>query len=140
MTAKQWLMRAWKLDREISSLIRARDSTRERVMSITQNYSAIMVGGTKDPHKYDRLMELENRIDQRIDELVGIKEEVIAVISQVDDNRYRLILQERYIECKTFEQIAVDGYYSWRHTLRLHGKALKAVEPHIVMYLEATAR
>ena len=34
----------------------------------------------------------------------------------------RIIARSRYIEGKTFEQIAVDLNYSWRHTIRIHGK------------------
>ena len=37
----------------------------------------------------------------------------------------RIIARSRYIEGKTFEQIAVDLNYSWRHTIRIHGKILQ---------------
>ena len=39
----------------------------------------------------------------------------------------RIIARSRYIEGKTFEQIAVDLNYSWRHTLRIHGKILQKI-------------
>ena len=39
----------------------------------------------------------------------------------------RIIARSRYIEGKTFEQIAVDLNYSWRHTVRIHGKILQKI-------------
>ena len=39
----------------------------------------------------------------------------------------RIIMRLRYIEGKTFEQIAVDLNYSWRHTIRIHGKILQKI-------------
>ena len=39
----------------------------------------------------------------------------------------RIIARSRYIEGKTFEQIAVDLNYSWRNTIRIHGKILQKI-------------
>ena len=39
----------------------------------------------------------------------------------------RIIARSRYIEGKTFEQIAVDLNYSWRHTIRIPGKILQKI-------------
>ena len=39
----------------------------------------------------------------------------------------RIIARSRYIEGKTFEQIAVDLNYSWRHTIRINGKILQKI-------------
>lgn len=39
----------------------------------------------------------------------------------------RIVARSRYIEDKTFEQIAVDLNYSWRHTIRIHGKILQKI-------------
>ena len=124
MTAKEWLKRGWKLDREINALLRTKEETRERLMSITAGYAGEPVQGTRDPHRYDRLAELDDKIDQRIDQLVAIKQEILDAINQVPDERYRTLLIERYVNCKTWEQIAVDMNYSFRWTMRVHGQAL----------------
>lgn len=39
--------------------------------------------------------------------------------------RYRCLMRMRYIDCTTWEQIAVTMSYSWQHVHRLHGEALK---------------
>ena len=128
MNAKTWLIRARNIDREIDALIRARDETRGRVMSITQSYTGNAVQSTKDPHKYDRLVELENLIDQKVDELVGVKAEIIRGVERLNDGRYREILLARYVEGLTFEEISVRIKYSYKQTCRLHGRALMMME------------
>ena len=128
MTAKQWLGRARNIDHEIDNLIREKQRTKDRLTKITQSYESDGAQMTKDPHKFDRLAELENEIDQQVDELVETKREIIAVIKQLPDRRQRLVLMSYYIGGKTWEQTAVDLHYSYMHVMRLHGYALKDVE------------
>lgn len=127
MTAKAWLKRGWQLDREINSLLRTKEETRAWLMSVTASYSGEPVNGTRDPHRYDRLAELDEKIDQRIDQLVAVKQEIVDAIAQVEDSRYRTLLTERYMEFRTWEQIAVDMNYTWRRVMQLHGEALIAL-------------
>ena len=128
MNVKQWLSRARNLDREIEILLKARDAEVEKVTSITQSLTGNVVQSTKDPHKFDRVAELEYELDRKIDELVSIKAEVAREIGKLSDTRYRTVLYERYIESKSFEQIAVDIHYTWRQTCRFHGRALIEME------------
>ena len=127
MTAKAWLKRGWQLDREINSLLRTKEETRAWLMSVTASYSGEPVNGTRDPHRYDRLAELDEKIDRRIDQLVAVKQEIMDAIAQVEDSRYRTLLTERYMEFRTWEQIAVDMNYTWRRVMQLHGEALIAL-------------
>ena len=129
MTAKEWLMRGWRIDREITALERTRRETWERLTSTTPSYAGETVQGESDPHKYDRLAELDATITRRIDRLIDTKQEIIDVIAQVQDSRYRTLLTERYTAFKTWEQIAVDMNYSFRQITRMHGLALMALAP-----------
>ena len=127
MTAKDWLRRGWQIDQEINSLLRTKQETRDRLTSVTAGYDGESVQGTRDPHKYDRLAELDEKIDQRIDQLVAVKQEIMDAIAQVEDSRYRTLLTERYMEFRTWEQIAVDMNYTWRRVMQLHGEALNSI-------------
>lgn len=60
----------------------------------------------------------------KIDELIRVKAEIERTVSAVSDERLRLILIARYINCKTFEYIACEMHYSYKQICRLHGKAL----------------
>lgn len=130
MTAREWLNRGRRIDKEIEALLRERERLVTNLTSGTADLGSTPVSGTKDPHKFDRLVELIAKIDERTDALYAIKCEIIEAIGKVSDTRYRAILTERYVEMRSFEQIAVDLNYSWRQTIRLHGAALMAVAPY----------
>lgn len=128
MTAKQYLNRVRRIDKEITALLRLVQKTRESLETITQNYDSDGAQSTKNPHKYDRLVELESLVDQKIDEQIQMKADILCTIMQLDDRRQRLVLMEYYIEMKTWEQVAVDLNYSYMHVTRIHGYALKEVQ------------
>lgn len=128
MDIRAWLNRGWKLDTEIKMLEQAKAEERRRVLSITSSPSNTVVSGTKDPHKYDRLIELENKIDEIIDREIAIKKEILDFISMITDVRYRGLLIARYVRFMTWERIAVQMHYGYRQTLRLHKAALKMCE------------
>lgn len=128
MTAKQILSKGRWLDREINSLIKTRDETKDRLTHITQNYEADGSQSTKDPHKFDKLVELEDQINPMIDDLVDQKMLSLDLISHLDDSRERMILKMYYVDMMTWEQIAVAANLSWTHTMRLRKSALKNLD------------
>ena len=128
MNAKQFLSRGRWIEREITSLIRTRDETRDRLMHITQNYDGDGAQTTKDPHKFDSLVELEDKIDELIDRLYATKTEILGVIDKLEDRREFLALKVYYIDMKTWEEVAVEMNYTWRQTMRIRKAALLHVE------------
>lgn len=128
MTAKQYLNRVRRIDKEIEALLRLVQRTRESLETVTQNYDSDGAQSTKNPHKYDRLVELESLVDAKIDEQISMKAEILNTIMQLEDRRQRLVLMEYYVEMKTWEQVAVDMNYSYMHITRIHGYALKAIQ------------
>ncbi len=127
MTAKQYMNRVRRVDQEIQMLERMIQKTRDSVESVTQKYDGDGAQATKNPHKFDRLVELEGMVDQKIQEQLTLKAETLLTIGKLKDRRQRMILTEYYLEMKTWEQVAVDIGYSYQHVMRLHGYALKAV-------------
>lgn len=128
MNAKQYLLRVRHIDKEINSLLMTISETRAKLTKVTQSFDGDGAQSTKDPHKFDRLVELEALCDDLIDEQLRLKEETLRTISQLQDRRHRLVLKEYYVDCKTWEQVAVDLRYAFRHVIRLHGAALGAMQ------------
>ena len=128
MNAKQFLGRARWADKEIVSLMRTRDETFDRLTHITQSYDGDGAQTTKDPHKFDSYVALEQKLDQMIDELCDIKLEIINVLSQLKDTRELMILKSYYVDLKTWERTAADCGLSWTHTMRLRKSAIKNVD------------
>lgn len=127
-TAKQYLNRVRRIDKEITALLRLVQQTRESLESITQNYDSDGAQTTANPHRFDRLVELEALVDSKIDEQIALKSEILETITRLKDRRQRLVLIEYYLEMKTWEQVAVDLNYSYMHITRLHGYALKEIQ------------
>lgn len=123
MTPKQWLNRGTGIDREIAALQRTRDGLKSRLTSAVGTFR---VGHTEspDPHKFDRLAELNDEIDRKIDQMAEIKAEITRAIYKLDDRRYREILLLRYVNGEDWETIAAELHYSRRHITKLHGYAL----------------
>jgi len=128
VNVKAWLLRANHIEGEVKGLLDAAREERERVTNIVQQFSWVGVQSSPDPHKFDRLAELEALVEAKVAELQKVKAETIQAVMKVDSSLYREILVARYVRGLTMEQIAVQTHYSWRQTCRLHGRALLKME------------
>lgn len=124
MTTKQWLSRALRIDGTIYSLMESREKEKQRLLNITQKLDGDPVQSTKDPHKYDRLVEFNEAIDILIDQQISIKTEIVNAIGKLEKPLYKKILLLKYIDGMTFPAIAEAVHISQRHVERLHGRAL----------------
>lgn len=108
--------------------MKERQDVYDRLTKITSALDSETVSSTKDPHKFDELVDLDLFIRQRVSQSIAIRLEITTAINELEDWRYRDILQYRYINGFTWEQIAYLIHYSYVQTTRLHGAALKAIE------------
>lgn len=129
--ARSYLNRARNIDHEIDVLLKTETETRDKILHITQRYDGDGAQATKDPHKFDRLAELSSMIDQKVDELVEVKEEILQMIGRLPDQRQRNVCTSYYVRMKTFEEIAVEEHYSYRQTKRIHSKSLLLVDGYL---------
>jgi len=99
---------------------------------ITPNYSAEGGGthqsGDKLGAAVARIIDAENRASDELEMLEATEREVISTIHSVEDGTLSTLLYERYINSKTWEQIAVLMNYTYRRITQLHGKALRKIE------------
>ena len=129
MTPKEFLQQA----RYIDGRIDARLEERERLVARLTAGRAANLSGMPRGGRYDwtdavsQLVELDARINAQIQELCRIKRLVWEAIEAVEDMRYRTLLEYRYRNCWTWEQIAEAMGYDLRWVHRLHGWALSRV-------------
>lgn len=128
MTARQYLNRVRRIDEDITELLEAKSMARDALTRMTQNYNADGAQATADPHKFDRLVALDSLIDELIDKQVAVKAETLSVLAKVSDNRLRVLLEKRYINLKSWEQVAREMHYSYSHMRKMHSYALYAVD------------
>ena len=125
--AKQWLWRARGIDRKLAALQDARDEEYNRAVSIVSQLSGMTVSGSKDPHKYDHLAELDDTIKRLSADLTAAKDQLITAIYRLEDQRYCEVLTYYYVNCMSLEQTAVKMGYSFQHVQRLKRDAIEAI-------------
>ena len=70
------------------------------------------------------IVQLEADLAADIERWTKAVRAVRDVIGGVANPCLRAVLEHRYLRMQSWEQIAVDMWYSWRHLHRLHGIAL----------------
>lgn len=125
--ARKWLGRARGLEKEIKQNMERRDREYTRLVSITQKLTGDIISETKDPHKYDILVELNDTITQRCEELRHVQAEVMGKINQIPDRRYREVLSLYYLDSMSIESAAKAMHYSFQHVKRLRVQAIEEI-------------
>jgi DNA-directed RNA polymerase specialized sigma24 family protein len=125
----KYLKRFTLLGKEIDRKIQAIGYWRAKLIKITPKYTDELKtpGGSiygKTEELVAKIVDLEREIDADVDRLISIRDNIKAIIEAVEDDRERLLLQYRYLDGRTFEEIAVQMHYSWRQIHRLHSRAL----------------
>lgn len=75
-----------------------------------------------------RIAELEINTDREIDRLVDLREKILKIVSSLDDDVERIVIERRYIMFENNEAIAEKLGYSLRHIVRVHKSALANLE------------
>jgi DNA-directed RNA polymerase specialized sigma subunit len=132
MNAKEYLSQAFWLDQRINSKLEQLESLRNLSMKVTTSYEQERVNKTKEKSPMEnaiiKLLDLEREIDENIDELVDLKRKIMEIINSIESDEYRLVLEMRYLNFKTWEDISESLNYSYRQVHRIHGEALKMVK------------
>jgi len=129
LTAKEFLRRVRSVDRRV-------DEAQERVKRLRARLEAGRMssvtgmprgGGSDWTETADRLIELEQVVNQRTRELVRWKLAAIDAIRGVEEPREAEVLELYYIDALTWEQVAQRMALDLRWVYRLHGRALTKV-------------
>jgi len=132
MNAKEYLNRAYRIDQRIQS-------KQEQLNALNDLAEKCSIALNGMPHTSTRssspmadavckILDLERELAKDIIELIGLKSEISTTIKNVESVDYQLILEKRYLLCKSWPEIAVEMGYKMRHLYKLHDDALKAVK------------
>lgn len=128
--AKQFLQRGWKIHMEIRELTCAKEEAFQRALHRGAGEGEkVQTSTTNTQEDYNiAFADYSQMLDRKIKELYQVKCEILQLIDQVDDSTWRALLVARYLNFKTWENIAVEMGYSWRQVMRMRSKALLAVQ------------
>ncbi len=132
MRAKEYLSKARHLDVNINNKIRQL----EKLKTLATSCTSVITGMPHNPSASHsrtediivKIIELEAEIKSKIEKLVDTKQDITHTIDMVEDNELKLLLELRYLNYESWEDIAVMLKYSVQHIFRLHALALKKVD------------
>ena len=74
------------------------------------------------------MADLESTLLAEMSGLYIRRQRIITQLGMLKSHKHQLLLQKRYLECKSWEAIAYEMDITWRHCYRLHGSALAEFE------------
>lgn len=103
-----------------------------KVKRITPVMSTTGAGGSGNPDRHGdaiaKIIDLQNEINRVNDEFVELSKEAGELLKRISKPEQYQVLHKRYVLYESFEDIAVEMRYSYRHICNIHGRALQAFE------------
>lgn len=132
MNAKEYLSQAIWLDRIIQNKMEQKEKLEAMAQKTTVDLSQEKVSGGKTTTSAMekatvKMIALQNEIDADINRLFDLKREIQGVINQLSDISYQLVLEMRYVNGKSWEEVIRDIGFDRSTIFRIHGKALKEI-------------
>lgn len=136
---KQILQQFGEIDDYINDLLEELNLWWVRATAVSPVISDLPKGGNSDGTKteraVERLVKIEQQINEETDELYKLRYKIISAIKALPDLRERRVLYLAYIgktdgkgyKCLKLWQIANEMGYSIDHINRLHGLGLKHI-------------
>lgn len=127
MEAKEYLESYRLIQTRINVLMAEVERLRAEAESVSISLDG-MPRGTATDDKMSRLVaemaDLEATLTDEMSGLYVRRMRIITQLGKLKSHKHQLLIQKRYIECKSWEHIAVEMDITWRHCYRLHGSAL----------------
>lgn len=114
------------IDRKIKSL----EDWRSKIFNVTATMSDMPKGSNRTnviENGVAAIDEIESNINQDKDDLVNLRNEIENKIEAVEDLKLRELLKCRYLDFKSWEEIAFRNNYTWQWAYKLHEKALDKI-------------
>lgn len=128
---KEYLMQYRDVVRQASAAQDHLTELKAMAERITPNYGGCGSGnaqiGDRLGEAVAKIVDAEAKLDAEIELLIATEREIERAIKSVEEP-YRTLLYERYINGKTWEQLAVDMHYSYRGITKMHGRALIVIK------------
>jgi hypothetical protein len=127
--AKEYLLQIRLLDAQIDCMLSTVNGLRESLLRITPTLKQDVVSGSSAQDRMSttiaKIVDLEKEINAKVDAMVDRKAQVIHLLEKVRNPDYLTILQRRYVDLCSFEEIAAEMHYTYRWICKLHGRALQ---------------
>ena len=132
MNVKEFLSQLHFIDQRINCKFEQVQKLRALATKGSATLSDINISQSKKTQKMEstvlKIISLENEINKDINELIDLKQKISSMIKQVGNFECQVLLELRYLNLKTWAQIASEMGYSLQHIFKIHRKALKSIK------------
>ena len=132
MTAKEYFEQALTLNKRINSKLDHLSTLREMTTKASITLSDMPRSSSRNMYQMQdiisKIVDLENEINGDIDRFVDMKREYMRIIGEIRNPVFQLVMEQRYLCCRTWEKISEELGYDLRWIHRLHGRALQEAE------------
>ena len=140
MTTKEYFEQALTLNKRINSKLDHLGTLREMTTKATITLSDMPRSSSPNLYQMQdiisKIIDLEHEINRDIDRFVDMKCEYMWIINEIRNPVFQLVMEQRYLCCRTWEKISEELGYEMRSLHRLHGEALKVAERLIPQWSE----
>ncbi len=132
MTAKEYLSQAFYLERKIKSKENQLQYLRAHAVYVTPSISDLPNCTSSEKSRMEKtllkIIETEDYINNEIIKLIDIKKEIEGVIKSINNISYGTVLEMRYLEFLSWNEIAIRLNYNQDYIYQIHRKALRLVK------------
>lgn len=133
MTTKNYLNQVNRLNKRIKNKISESAQLRTLIMSVSSlriDNDRVQNSGSYDPlgDKIAKLVDIEQETNDLIDQLIDIRELIIAQIDNIENDSEYNVLHLRFISGKALSYISDEMQYSMSQTKRIYGRGLQSFE------------
>ena len=132
MTAKQYLEQLKIYNQAVQ--VKAGEVEEYKVLAtrVTQAWDGLPIDksakGSSLDWWYAKLVDEGKELDLLIDRFSNFREEVLALLAKLDDPMHSALLNLRYVQFKSWQDVAHEMGFSHQHIYRLSSDAHKEVE------------
>ncbi len=127
---RAWLQSARDLRNSINAKMSRIDDLKSMAARVTTIYGEHPRSDSYSDSRYDavaQLVDAKRELDEQVHVLLDRYARIEEAIRKVPAERYRTLLEMRYLACMTWEAIAEQLLCDVRSVYRLHGDALERV-------------
>ena len=129
MTAKEFLQRFFVLQQRIESCLDEITNLQSIAKQTTHVMNDVPCGGVSSKSRIENsVVDIQRSTEKLADELalaVDVRAEIAEIISRVENNDERYLLELRYLCFYSWETIAKKMRFSLQWIFKLHDRALK---------------
>lgn len=132
MTAERYLSQAYRLDQRIQ----LDQAELDNLKTLAASVGSPGFDEHNNPNRptdapfvktLERIWEMEQKISTELSQLILLKQEILKVLSKVNDVDERLVLTYRYLKNMSWSEISIELGVSDRTIRRWHERALSHV-------------